>query len=165
MRAAKSAIINITDIEQLKSIEQILKKEKEIVLIYTYEELWNRREELFPFLDFCPSVEKNMRGLQRGYLEQVYRKLSELNEYCKNYGKKPFDKELLSKTTPGSEKTMQQYEEEHTFIDNSGKKHVVTWHMRFTGIPGRIFFELPDKNGKILVCYVGKKLPNVEYPT
>lgn len=161
----EASVINITDVEQLKNIIPILKKEKETVLIYTYEELWNRREELFPFLDFCPSVEKDMNGLQRNYLGQVYRKLSELNEYCKNYGGELFDKDLLTKTTPESEKTMQQYEKEHTFTDCKGITHVVTWHMRFTGIPGRIFFELPDKDGRILVCYIGKKLPNAEYPT
>lgn len=46
-----------------------------------------------------------------------------------------------------------------------GVEYLASWHMRFTVIPGRIFFIPQYKDDKILVCYIGKKLKNVSYPT
>ena len=73
-------------------------------------------------------------------------------------------KELLSKTTPESEETLKRYKKEHTFRDEAGNDYVASWHMRFTGIPGRIFF-IPDYSAEgMLVCYIGKKLKTVLNP-
>ena len=58
-----------------------------------------------------------------------------------------------------------QYRKEHTFTDERGVEYLANWHMRFTGIPGRIFFIPQYEDDKILVCYIGKKLKNVSYPT
>ncbi|MFR3320511.1 MAG: hypothetical protein ACLTSZ_04235 [Lachnospiraceae bacterium] len=38
---------------------------------------------------------------------------------------------------------------------------MASWHMRFTGIPGRIFFVPGYEPERMLVCYIGKKLKNV----
>lgn len=61
--------------------------------------------------------------------------------------------------------TLDKYKKEHTFIDELGVEYLASWHMRFTVIPGRIFFIPQYKDDKILVCYIGKKLKNVSYPT
>ena len=58
---------------------------------------------------------------------------------------------------------MQKYEKEHTFCDENGRAFLVSWHMRFTGIPGRIFFVPNYELNKILVCYIGKKLKTLKY--
>ena len=159
-------IQNVFDIGQLEesSIKDILAKESSINL-YNYDELWRRRAELFPHLCFCPSVEQNLRELEVFYLNQVLRKLEELETYCVKYGRGRFDATLLSKTTLESKSTMNKYETQHTFVDEDKVKHIASWHMRFTGIPGRIYFVPEYKENCILICYVGKKLPNVTYPT
>lgn len=144
-------------------IREICLRESRNIQIYTYEELWLRKEKLFPHLMFCPSVKDDMKVLQKAYISQVINKLMELEEYCRNNTGKVFDAGKLSKTTPESEATMNMYKKEHTFKDENNTLHTVSWHMRFTGIPGRIFFELPDQNGRILICYIGKKLPNATY--
>ncbi len=159
-------IQNVFDVGQLEesTLKNILAKENTINL-YNYDELWQRRSELFPHLCFCPSVENNLKELERVCLNQVLRKLEELEAYCVKYGKRRFDATLLSKTTLESKSTMHKYEAQHTFVDEDKVKHIVSWHMRFTGIPGRIYFVPEYKENCILICYVGKKLPNVLYPT
>lgn len=149
--------------EQLikEPIADILKKQKKIKL-YSYAELWERCQGLFPHLKFCPSVEKDLEKLEKSYLDQVVKKLLEL-EIVAAEGK--FNPSLLTKTTSESEATLEKYEKQHTFVDEEKQEYLAKWHMRFTGIPGRIFFVPEYKENCILVCYIGKKLPNVSYPT
>ena len=160
------SVINIYEKEQLKShvIECILKREDSFQ-IQSYEELWLKRGELFPHLRFCPAVETNFRELEYFYLHQIVKKLKELERYCVDYAGMRFDVTLLTKTTPESQGTLTQYEKEHTFTDEKGTAYIASWHMRFTGIPGRIFFVPDYEEDSILICYVGKKLKNLSYPT
>lgn len=133
--------------------------------VWSYEELWKRRGELFPHLSFCPSVENDLDSLEKVYLAQILRKLAELECYYVEHGNGRFQPELLTKTTMESKATMEKYEAWHTFTDEGGEAYVASWHMRFTGIPGRIFFIPQYKEVGMLVCYIGRKLPNVTYPT
>lgn len=151
--------------EQLRS-EPFLSilKEAQTVNIYSYTDLWERRHTLFPYLKFCPSVGKDLEVLEVSYIYQIVKKLLELDHYCRQYGGSTFQPKLLTKTTVESESTLQKYRNEHTFKDEHGVEFLASWHMRFTGIPGRIFF-IPDySDDKILICYIGEKLHNVTYP-
>lgn len=134
--------------------------------VYSYEELWKKRNLFFPELVFCPSVEKDMAELDRTYLNQIIKKLVELNTCCREHAGQPFRSDFLRHASPETEVTLKRYEKEHTFTDEEKKNYIASWHIRFTGIPGRIFF-IPDykEAGKMLICYIGRKLPTVEYPT
>lgn len=145
--------------EPVLSIIKRLRK----ISIYSYEELWRKKNDLFPHLTFCPSVQKNLCQLEKAYLQQIVRKLLELDHCAVSCKGSIFQPELLSKTTRESEETLKQYRKEHTFLDDAGVEYIASWHMRFTGIAGRIFFVPYYEDGKILVCYIGKKLPNVSY--
>ena len=147
----------------LDKIQKILLRHRK-PSIYSYQELWERREELFPMLTFCPSVENDLKKLEKSYIHQVHRKLMELELYCEKNRGKPFQKDLLSKTTPETEETLRKYKIEHTFSNDEGKQYLTSWHMRFTGIPGRIFFVPNYQSDRILVCYIGKKLKTVLNP-
>lgn len=158
-------LTNVYSQKQLCSdeIRKILLQHRQ-PFIYSYQELWEKREKIFPMLSFCPSVKNDLQNLQKSYIHQVYRKLLELELYCEKNQGMHFQKELLSKTTPENEETLKKYKMEHTFSDENGKKYLASWHMRFTGIPGRIFF-IPDyRPNKMLVCYIGKKLKTVLNP-
>lgn len=135
------------------------------ITIYTYEDLWERRSRLFPHLRFCPSVKRDLENLEKSYIRQIVKKLSELEEYSSKYPGQPFRPELLTKTTPESDSTMDMYQQRHTFRDENGVEYEASWHMRFTGISGRIFFVPDYTDTEMLVCYIGKKLPNATYPT
>lgn len=159
-------INNVYDREQLQRspIQDILAitvKEG----IYSYQELWKRREELFPHLRFCPSVKRNLEELEISYISQVIKKLSVLEQYCSVNGEGRFKPELLTKATPEGDPTLKKYKKQHTFFDDEQQKYTAEWHTRFTGIEGRIFFVPKYKGNLILICYIEKKLPNVTYPT
>lgn len=145
-------------------ILNILKKQSKI-RVNSYQELWEKREHYFPHLKFCPSVEKNLKNLEMIYVDQVIRKLCELELYCAEQLDGPFDAGKLSKTTPESEATLKMYHKEHIFSDENGNKYLASWHMRFTGIPGRIYFVPAYQKNHMLVCHIGSKLPNVNYRT
>ena len=65
----KVAINNVFGKEQLYSqtvkgvLERLARTD-----IYSYDDLWSKRKELFPNLRFCPSVKKNFNRLDRGCL-------------------------------------------------------------------------------------------------
>lgn len=129
-----------------------------------YEQLWNMRERLFPHLEFCPSVQSDLAMMEAVCFEQILKKLMELEEYTNRYGGREFKPEYLSKTTPESKRTLDEYAGQYPFFNKDKKGYLASWHMCFTGgIPGRIFFEPKYKDDKILVCYIGGKLPNATY--
>lgn len=156
---------NVCRREQLQTpvVSEILKRHK-VVRAYSYKELWEKKEKLFPHLVFCPSVEKDLYDLEPSYMNQVIRKLCELEEYCLRYAGKAFDKDLLaSKTTVEDKETLKHFKKEHTFFDSDKSAFLASWHMRFTGIPGRIFFVPDYTKDTMLIRYIGKKLKNVTY--
>lgn len=159
-------IKNVFSAEQLNADEiQALIDQHDSIKVASYTELWQRRGELFPHLNFCPSVKRNLECMELVYIQQVMKRLIELEKYCSIRENRNFEPSALSKTTLESESTLKKYKEEHTFIDESGIPYIASWHMRFTGIPGRIFFIPEYRENSILICYIGKKLPNVTYPT
>lgn len=157
---------NVSIKEQLKiqSISEILTK-NDLSLPMNYIELWTNREICFPNLIFCPSVEDNLKELEKSYYRQVLKKLIELENYfSKRNGS--FNKNEILNVSPESESTLKEYKEEHEFFAPDGKKATASWHTRFTGLAGRIFFDpYFFKDNKCLICYIGKKLPNTSYPT
>lgn len=162
----KTFVSNVYNKEQLN--EQFDQKMQKMFYLANkprnYEELWDMREKLFPHLEFCPSVQSDLTMMEAVCFEQILKKLMELEEYTNRYGGREFKPEYLSKTTPESKRTLDEYAGQHTFFDKDKKGHLASWHMRFTGgIPGRIFFEPKYKDDKILVCYIGGKLPNATY--
>lgn len=160
---SEKIVSNLTTAEQIK-VCKILDVAIEKVA-ENYEEMWEQRERWFPNLVFSPSVEKDLKKLEISYIYQIWKKLRELDNYVRFHGGKRFDANLLNYATPETDKTLQMYAKEHTFYDEKGMAYLMSWHLRFTGIAGRIFF-LPQYQGnKILIGYIGKKLKNASYTT
>lgn len=89
------------------------------------EALWERRQEFFPNLIFCEQVEQQLQNLNTGdhILQQVKKRLFELEQYCKTWKTGAFNKNLLpSKTTPESDSRIQQFRQELTIKCPDGKK-------------------------------------------
>ena len=159
-------VANVFHADQLddSEIKCILDEEAKIPIL-SYEELWDKKDDLFPHLCFCPSVEADLQKLENYYLSQIVQKLEQLEQHCAITGTEKIDTSVLSKTTVESQATLDKYTADHTFRDEKGKLYVASWHMRFTGIPGRIFFVPGYEPERMLVCYIGKKLKNVSFPT
>ncbi len=98
-------------------------------------DIWVRRGELFPSLQFCDAVQKQLQEVLQGRLVllQIVRRLFELNTFCEEWENSPFDSHKIpGKTTPESTVTLQMYKREHTFLCPDGQERLFNWHARLT---------------------------------
>jgi hypothetical protein len=130
-------------------------------------ELWKRREELFPNIEFCDNVSKQLQNIRGRQLElqPVVKALFELQNCCKNWSTGLFNVEGYPIEESGeSEATSNKYGRERTFRCLDGKERLFERHVKLRICNWRIHL-FPEKPGKIIVGYVGCHLPTVKYPT
>ncbi|MFB2917609.1 hypothetical protein [Aerosakkonema funiforme] len=124
-------------------------------------DLWNQKKELFPSLEFCEDVEKQMPSLASGNptLQQIIKRLSELEDYCKSWKSGAFNYDNLPcKVSPESETRLQQFEQELTIKCPDGVKRVFSLHVRMTPGAWRLHFSVELGPGKIIIGYIGPKI-------
>ena len=134
-------------------------------------DLWDRRNELLPNLEFCESTSKQLIALQSGniMLRPVIRRLFELEDYCNNWLTGAFSPENLPcLATTESSTTLGKYGVERTFVHLDGKQLTFSWHLRLTPMAWRIYFipinpDSSNQTGKIIVGYIGPHLRTVKF--
>jgi len=139
-----------------------LKKAREI---FDGEGFWNKREELFPNLQFCDSVKDQLLSLRTGdvMLNPIEKRLSDLQMYAENWLNGAFDSgKIACKATPESEATLKQYAQERTFTCPDGQNRTFSWHVRLTPLAWRIYF-YPNQAGQIIIGYIGSHLPTNKF--
>ena len=136
-------------------------KRKGLPQVRDGSELWNRRQDLFPHLSFCEEVGKQLQQLLPGdiMLQPTVRRLSELEDYCQHWTTGPFDATQLSRATPESEATLQQYAQTRTFRCPDGIERVFSWHLRMTPKAWRLHFAPQAEAHTLFIGYIGKHLP------
>jgi hypothetical protein len=131
------------------------------------EDLWNRTEELFPNLEFCNVVSKQLYNIRAGQLElqPVVKTLFELQDCCQNWNIGLFSLEGYPIEESGeSEPTLNKYGKERTFSCPDGKDRLFERHVKLRFCNWRIHF-FAVKPGKVIIGYVGRHLPTVKYKT
>jgi hypothetical protein len=120
--------------------------------------LWNERVELFPSLDFCNSVEDQIKGLgdNEPRFKAVMRGLHDLQNYCASWDTANFDIHRLVNASGESESTLNMYSEERTFLCPDGEHRLFAWHLK-RGDTRIHFFDFPATK-RILVGYAGGHL-------
>jgi len=124
-------------------------------------ELWNRKEELFPSLQFCEDLGTQMQSIAAGnpMLRQVVKRLFELEDYCKSWTAGSFNSDSLpSKASPESESRLQQFRQQLTFKCPDGEKRLFNLHVRMTPGALRLHFSVELGPGKIIIGYMGPKI-------
>lgn len=127
-------------------------------------DMWTRRNELFPSLDFCDSVRSQVEQLKGGdpHLKQVRDRLFELQTYCDSWREGPFDiNGVATKITPESRATLDAYGAERTFMCPDGRNHTFSLHARLTPGAWRLFLSPQAGERRIVIGYVGQKLRTV----
>lgn len=174
-------IVNVKCQVRHVSVEQHIESHGEWIdkvdrlVIHDGQSIWDHRAKLFPNLEFCKDVRRQLSEFRGGDSETVpmLQRLLELQECFhawltdEKYKDSSFPFEIIpSKHTTESGRTMDQFGKEHTFSRQNGEKIVFREHVRFTPGAGRIFF-CPDNSSRNgIVGYVGKcKLPTVNYKT
>ncbi|WP_226580685.1 hypothetical protein [Microseira wollei] len=124
-------------------------------------ELWDRKEVLFPNLEFCDGVCKQMQSLGRGnpMLRQVVKRLFELEDYCKTWTEGALDLDSIpSKASPESDSRLKQFKEQLTFLCPDGQERLFSLHVRMTPGAWRLHFFAEQALGKIIIGYIGLKI-------
>lgn len=133
------------------------------------QDLWDRRGELFPALEFCKEVKGQLAEFLGGdiVLSSVIKRLVLLQKFFETWDGTPIGPNSLpTKCTPESAPTLAKYKDEHSFTPPIGPARVFSWHLRFTPGAGRLFFDGDAPRKKGIIGYIGKtKLPNVSYAT
>ena len=129
-------------------------------------DLWNKRTDIFPNLEFCNCVEKQLIKssitLQKQYFNKLKDALFILENYSKNWEEgSSFIIEGIDESGE-SEITLKKYSKERTFLCPDGKERIFEHHMKLKSFNWRIYF-YPVKTKKIYVGYIGKHLPTVKY--
>jgi hypothetical protein len=120
-------------------------------------DLWRRRGELFPRLDFLPRVEGQLRALQASnpWFGAVAQRLEELNAALGDWdpANTP-EPQYRSRVTPehAQRKRLCRFE------DLDGEARVFDLHARFTPGAGRLHFRLDPEPRRAVIAHVGRKL-------
>jgi hypothetical protein len=124
--------------------------------------LWQCREELFPHLQFCSSVEAQLQAVLHGsvMLKPTLDRLFLLEQFCQQWVDGPFNSQKVGcRVNPESEATLNKYERERIFCCPDGEYRRFEWHIKLTPHAWRIhFFPLEDKR-QLIIGYIGQHLP------
>ena len=124
-------------------------------------DLWERKFELFPHLEFCLNVERQLEPIlaKNPIFQQILKRLSELEEAAQKWTEGSFNLDSLpSKVTPESESRLKDFSHKLTFICPDGVTRLFTLHSRFTPGAGRVYFSTDLGPGKIIIGYIGNKI-------
>nr|WP_230966716.1 hypothetical protein [Nostoc commune] len=130
-------------------------------------EVWNCREELFPNLEFCDAVRKQLEDIRTGQLElePVVSILFELHKCTKNWNNGYFNLDGYPIEESGESKpTLGKYFKERTFRCPDGKDRLFERHVKLRFCNWRIHF-LAEQPGIVIIGYIGRHLPTVKYRT
>jgi hypothetical protein len=124
-------------------------------------DLWQSKAELFPHLEFCLNVERQLEQMvaTNPIFQQILKRLSELEEAAHNWTEGSFNLDSLpSKVTPESESRLKDFSQKLTFMCHDGVSRLFSLHSRFTPGGGRVYFSLELGPGKIIIGYIGQKI-------
>jgi hypothetical protein len=129
------------------------------------QELWARRNDLFPHLVFCNSVMNQLIEIDHldALFRFVLRRLAELNTYCTNWAEGGFmSTQLPFKAVQESGPTLTQYGDERRILCPDGEYRVFSWHCRLS-LSKRLHFFPEPANHSITIGYVGPHLRTVNF--
>jgi hypothetical protein len=119
------------------------------------DDLWNRRDELFPHLLFADAVRQELRDEMRvrPRFRAILKRLGELEEYFAAWAGDQFEANgVRSKCTPETPQSLKDNRLALTRFCSDGVPRLFSYHVHFTPGAGRIYF-CPD--GAIRRAHVG----------
>jgi hypothetical protein len=132
--------------------------------LHSGRELWDRREEVLPSLEFCPGVQTQLETLAPELLSAVVRHLSALQTYCSTWTSGGFNKDAIPLTiSVESESTLARFGAERTFVCHDGIPRTFSLHTKGTPGPFRIYLLAEAQPGKLTIGYIGPHLPTARF--
>jgi hypothetical protein len=127
-------------------------------------EIWRRRREWFPNLDFCAAVEAQLENLPHIMLNPVIERLEALQRYSQSWESGPFEADQLGvKASLESQATLEQFGTLRSFVCPDGIARIFSWHIRLTPLEWRVHFLPLAAQQKLLVGYIGRHLRTARF--
>jgi hypothetical protein len=129
-------------------------------LINTVAELWQIRDNLYPFLIFCDNIQKELAKADPTKFEIVKRRLLELNLDCKSW-KEGFFNPIRVTGNPRPEsatvRNNPKLRKQRTFLCPDGVKRFFELH---TSMPDywRLYYFPLEEEKKLIIGYIGEHL-------
>ena len=166
----KFEVLNIYD---PRSVKNFIKEFSIEVLehVSSWNELWERRSELFSELTFCDCVRDQFNRLDFGInnFKIIRRHLTKMNEYCKRI-KMENEDFIPDYTAMGIEasrespETLKHYGYQRKFPCPDESTRLFDWHSKQRGQNLRVHFCPPDHGGRdFIIGYVGPHLDTIKY--
>lgn len=159
-------IDNVSEEIHIDKLEDKLIKEN-FAMLSSGQDLWEKREILFPNLIFCRSVKDQLyKDPEKFHIKQVAKKLIRMQQYFSEYDEVYNPKELGLKARTESEtvKSNSFLKSFRLFEKPDGSKEYFFDHIGFTGkYCGRIHFLPNDSNNKCYIGYIGNHLPTKKF--
>jgi len=129
-------------------IELIKKRE-----IQTGKLLWLKKKSIFPNLEFCDNVKKQVETFNNSHPEfiQIQKRLFELDGYASKRGLIFRSEDLPSKVSPESSTRLKEFSNQLIQTCPDGIQRIFSLHSRFTPGSGRIHFYPLENSNKILI--------------
>ncbi|MCX6579871.1 MAG: hypothetical protein NT166_06765 [Candidatus Aminicenantes bacterium] len=133
----------------------------------TAGDLWDRREEFFPHLVLCGSIEQQLKtiiGIGSSYFNQLIDRLKLLDAYAKNWTSGSFSESEVKKSygldvSGESPYTMKKYGNQRRFRLPDGRKEYFEMHIKTGQL--RFHFFPDEETHRIYVGYIGPHLRTI----
>jgi hypothetical protein len=119
-------------------------------------ELWERRAEFFPRLEFLSRVEQDLRELPEVWVRPVRDRLVELQEAVADWD--PRTRPIAPQWRSDVRTEFESRRRLCWFTDEDGTQELFEWHSEFLPKPGRMHFRLLHDRSTLRIAYVGRKL-------
>lgn len=136
-------------------------QENIIKVIQNGFQIWLKRANLFPNLEFCNSVRAKIEGLIPENIESlpILNSLFDLQNTARKFNGTPVGpQDFPTKTSPESTRRIQALGQRLIFACPDGENRLFSWHSRFTPGAGRIHFVSFENKKIILIGYIGQKI-------
>jgi hypothetical protein len=147
-----------------------LLRERILRAVGSGDDLWQRKAELFPQLDFCNDVERQMRALsgKEFYFQQVVLALSRLDAALAVWTAGPLHPGMdhSGESTPTLDHGTYGPMRDFVCVDN--EKRRFSHHLKIFSNNWRIYYwevRSGAAGGRAHIAYIGVHLPTVKYPT
>ncbi len=165
----KKVVIQNCCFENQIGILQKKIKSKLMISVSSGQELWEKREILYPHLLFCDCVQKQLKEARISlHIQMIMERIQILEDYFANFGG-CFHKNDVGYGCRAESETVENNEKlrkMRIFRTPYGYEEFFTWHISFPGnFPGRIHF-IPDTEHHLgIIGYIGKHLPTGKFST
>ncbi|WP_340558029.1 hypothetical protein [Streptomyces sp. GSL17-111] len=118
-------------------------------------ELWERRAELFPLLQFLPLARQNFAELPEVWVRPVGERLGELQDAVSAWD--PVRQPIAPQWRSDVRTEFESRRRLCWFPDLDGEHRLFDWHCEFLPKPGRMHFRLVHEERTLRIAYVGRK--------